>query len=181
MARTELIMAGAGGRGLLTIGQLLARAGLARYRYATWIPCYGPMMRGGASECTVILSDEEIASPIVSKAGGVIVMGANYVKAFESRVRPGGIIVFDTTGLAQGVEREDITPIGVPATEIGVVMGDARVSNMILMGVYVGATKVLPPQLVEDEIERWMSGKEALAALNKEAFRQGSELARQRR
>jgi len=177
VARAELIMAGSGGRGVLTIGQLLARAGLARYKYATWVPCYGPMMRGGASECTVILSDEEIASPIIPRAGAVIVMGADYVNAFEGRVRPGGIIIFDTTGLAKGVERGDITPVGIPATEIGVSIGDARVSNMILMGAYVEATKVLPPQLVEDEIERWMAGKEALAVLNQKAFKRGIELA----
>ena len=180
MSRAELIMAGPGGRGVLTVGQLLARAGLAQYKYASWIPTYGPMMRGGASECTVILSDEEIASPIISKAGAVIVMGANYVKAFEGRVRPGGVIIFDATGLKEGVERGDITPIGIPSTEIAVSMGDARVSNMILMGVYVEATKVLPPELVEGEIERWMAGKGALA-LNKEAFRRGIELAREGR
>jgi len=178
VARAELIMAGSGGRGVLTIGQLLARAGLAQYKYATWSPTYGPMMRGGASECTVILSDEEIASPIISKAGAVIVMGAGYVRAFEERVRPGGMIVFDSTGLTEGVERQDIKPIGIPATEIGVSMGDPRVSNMILMGAYVEATKVLPPQLVEDEIRRWLAGKEALTMLNEEAFRRGIELAK---
>jgi len=178
VARAELIMAGAGGRGVLTIGQLLARAGLAKYEYASWIPSYGFAMRGGASECTVILSDEEIASPIIAKAGAVIVMGADYVKAFEGRVRPGGILLFDTTGLKETVERGDIAPIGVPATEIGVSMGDARVSNMILMGAYVEATKVLPPQLVEDQIDRWLAGKEALASLNKEAFKRGIELSK---
>ncbi len=181
MARAELIMAGSGGRGVLTIGQLLARAGLARYKYATWIPTYGPMMRGGVSECTVILSDEEIASPIISQAGAVIVMGAGYVKAFEERVRPGGMILFDSTGLTEGVQRQDITAIGIPATEIGVSMGDPRVSNMILMGAYVEATKVLPPQLIVDEIGRWMKGKAAPAALNKKAFRRGMELTRKGR
>lgn len=179
MARAELIMAGVGGKGILTTGQLLARAGLGRYKYATWMPSYGVMMRGGASECTVILSDDEIASPIISKAGAVVILGAGYVKAFEGRVRPGGIMVFDTAGLAEGVERQDITPVGIPATEIGIRMGEARVSNMILMGAYVEATKVLPPQLVEEEIGRWMKGREALASLNKEAFRRGIELVAQ--
>lgn len=173
MAIAELIMAGIGGKGILTTGQLLARAGLAHYKYATWMPSYGVMMRGGASECTVILSDDEIASPILSKAGAVIILGAGYLKAFEGRVRPDGIIIFDIAGLVDGVERQDITPIGIPATEIGVSMGDARVANMILMGAYVEATKVLPPQLVEDEIEKRMGGK---ASLNKEAFRRGIRL-----
>jgi len=173
MARVEVIMAGIGGKGILTSGQLLARAGLAQYKYATWLPSYGVMMRGGASECTVILSDEEIASPMIPLADSVIVMGAGYLKAFEGRVRPGGVLVFDTAGLAEGVQREDITPLGVPATEMGVSMGDVRVANMILMGAYVEATKVLPPQLIEDEIERRMGG---MASLNTEAFRRGIRL-----
>jgi 2-oxoglutarate ferredoxin oxidoreductase subunit gamma len=173
MARAEVIMAGVGGKGILTTGQLLARAGLAQYKYATWLPSYGYAMRGGACECTVILSDEEIASPMIPLADAVIVMGASYFKAFEGRVRPGGVMVFDTAGLEEGVEREDIMPIVVPATQMGVSMGDARVANMILMGAYVAATKVLPPQLVEDEIEKRMG---EMAWLNKEAFRRGIRL-----
>ena len=104
MARAEVILAGVGGKGILTTGQLLARAGLAQYKYATWLPSYGVMMRGGASECSVILSDEEIASPIIPLADAVIVMGASYFQAFEGRVRPGGVMVFDTAGLAEEVE-----------------------------------------------------------------------------
>ena len=162
MARAEVIMAGIGGKGILTTGQLLARAGLAQYKYVTWLPSYGVMMRGGASECTVILSDEEIASPLIPLADAVIVMGASYFKAFEGRVRPGGVMVFDTAGLAEGMERQDIRPIAVPATELGVSIGDARVANMILMGAYVEATRVLPAQLVEDEIEKRKGGKASL-------------------
>ena len=177
-ARADVIMAGVGGKGVLTIGQIVAQAGLAQYQHATWIASYGLQMRGGASECTVVLSDEEIASPLVSRAGVVLLMAPGYVKAFEGRVRPGGTLIYDSAGMTEEVERGDIDVVAVPATEIGVGMGDARVANMVLLGAFVARSGVLEPGLVEAEIERRMGNwdKRELLTRNLEAFRRGMAL-----
>jgi len=98
-SRHDVIMTGVGGKGVLTAGLLLAQAGMARYRNVLWFPSYQAAMRGGPSECTVILSDEDIASPILTQAQALVVMDSSQLRAFEGRVKPGGILITESAGL----------------------------------------------------------------------------------
>ena len=98
-AAWELLIAGVGGWGIITIGDLLAKAALKKYKHVVWFPSYATAMRGGESECCIIFSDEKIPSPIIYRSGTVMVLGAWRIKAFEDRVHPGGLMLIDTTGL----------------------------------------------------------------------------------
>jgi 2-oxoglutarate ferredoxin oxidoreductase subunit gamma len=179
-AAWELLIAGVGGWGIITIGDLLAKAALKKYKHVVWFPSYATAMRGGESECCIIFSDEKIPSPIIYRSGTVVVLGAWRIKAFEDRVRPGGSILIDTTGLQDEhkVLRSDIRVEYIPAMETAVSIGNVRNANLVMLGAYVQMTKALPPQLLIAEIEDRFGGKgrEKIAAACKQAFNEGMAL-----
>ena len=173
--RYEVMMAGSGGRGVLVAGQLLARTGMSKYQQASYFPTYGTAMRGGVVECTVILSNDRIGSPVLSQVPILVMMDANYLERFENRVLPQGLIILESTGIEAKAEREDVKVITVPAVQMATALGDKRAVNLVLLGAYIEITKVLSPDLVEKELEKWFIGKGLKSAfpVNKEAFRQG--------
>jgi len=168
-------MAGIGGKGVLLAGQMLAAAGIEKYRHVVWTPTYAAAMRSGACECTVILSDAKIASPILTKSDVVIVFESSQLADFEVRTKPGGILIAESAQLPE-VKRQEIKLVKVPATEIAAEMGSTQVSNFILLGVYLELTGALPPLLIEREIEQKFAGNWQVASLNKAAFNRGREL-----
>lgn len=169
-------MAGIGGMGVLTAGQLLARAALAQYPHVSWVPSYAVAKRGGLCECTVVFSEEEIASPLLDQAQAVVVFEASQLKSFENRVRPRGVLVIEAAGLNEEKERGDITVIPVPALEIAVSLGQSQASNLVLLGAYVEATRAIDPRLVEQELQSRLGGREQVLSLNLEAFHRGLKL-----
>jgi len=178
--RHEVIMAGVGGRGVLMAGLLLAQAGMAEYDNVLWFPSYAGAMRGGPCECTVILSNDGIASPILPQAEAVIVMEISQVKRFENRIRPGGIAVVESTGLTEKMERDDIAVSYVPGIEKAVALGNAQVANLLLLGAYLEKTRVIDPEAIDGVLEKRLAGRgrEQLLALNKQALRDGMRVAR---
>jgi len=130
--RHEVLMTGVGGKGVLTAGQLLAQAGMSRYKYVLWFPSYQAAMRGGPCECTVVLSEEEIASPILSQAQSLVVMEPSQLKPFEHRVYPGGLLLIEEAGFS-GECRSDVNLVVVPAVETAVRLGNPQVANLILL------------------------------------------------
>ena len=177
-SRTEVLMCGIGGMGVLVAGQLLAWAGLKRYSHISYVPSYEAARRGGLCECTVILSDDEISSPILDQAQTVVVFDGAQLRAFEPRVRPGGLMMVESAGLVESPHREDFELLPVSGLEVAIGMGDSLVNNMILLGVYVVVSGAIAIELIEEELERRYGGKEALLKRNKEAFRRGLELGR---
>lgn len=181
----ELMIAGVGGWGIITIGDLLAKAALKKYKHIVWFPSYATMMRGGESECCVIFSDEKIPSPIIYRSGTVVVLGAWRIKAFEDRVRPGGLMIIDTTGVKDEhkVVRGDIRVEYVPAMEAAIRIGNVRNANLVMLGAYVGMTKAVPAQLLLDEIAERFGGKgrEAVVSACKQAFQEGMALVANRK
>ena len=175
-SRVEVIVAGIGGMGVLVAGRLLASAALQRYKHVSWVPSYGEARRGGLSECTVILSHEEIASPILDQAQTVMVLDGSQLKAFEPRVRPGGAMLIESAGLTDKPERKDFRLLPVSGLEIAISLGDSLINNMILLGVYVEVIKPIPAELIEEELERRYGGREAVLKQNKDAFKRGLEL-----
>jgi 2-oxoglutarate ferredoxin oxidoreductase subunit gamma len=171
--RGEVIFSGIGGGGVLLAGECTARAATKAYEHVVWFPNYGAAVRGGPCECFVIFSDEPIASPVLSQVQTVVVLDPAQLKASEKRVRPGGKLIVESTGLSENAERKDITVIKVAALEQARASGNPKGANFILLGRYIGTTNLISPALVEKDLEaRFGGNKEALAS-NLLAFRQG--------
>ena len=148
---TEIVLAGFGGQGVLLIGKLLAYAAMKAGREVTWMPAYGPEMRGGTCNCTVVLSDRPIGSPISKSPHGLIVLNLPSLDKFEDTVRPGGIIVVNTSLINRLPRRTDVIVVAVPANELALECGNAKAANMVTLGAYLGASGIteleqLPPQ-----------------------------------
>ncbi|MCD7964116.1 MAG: 2-oxoacid:acceptor oxidoreductase family protein [Rikenellaceae bacterium] len=151
--KQEIIIAGFGGQGVLSMGKILAYSGVMQGLEVTWMPSYGPEMRGGTANVTVILSDNRISSPIVQDYDTVIVLNQQSLDKFESSVKPGGILMYDPNGISNPPTRTDITIYKIPATEESAKMGNPRVFNMIVLGALLKVNPVV-------EIENSFKGLE---------------------
>jgi 2-oxoglutarate ferredoxin oxidoreductase subunit gamma len=134
MAEERIIIAGFGGQGVLMLGKLLAAAGMAEGKHVTWLPSYGPEMRGGTANCHVIISDEEIGAPIVSEATGLIAMNLPSLDRFESSVLPGGWLLVNSSLIPRGPVRRDLRVLAIPVNEIAQREGSPRVANVVMLG-----------------------------------------------
>ena len=177
-SRVELIVVGIGGMGVLVAGRVLASAGLGTYKFTSAMPSYAIEKRGGLSECTVILSDQEIASPILDQAQTLMLLDSSQIKAFQGRVRPGGLVIAESAGLKDKPDRKDFRLIQVSGLEIAMRIGGVLVNNLILLGAYTQLVKPLPPESIQGELERRYRDNQAVLKQNMEAFRQGLELAK---
>jgi len=139
--KKEFIIAGFGGQGVLSMGKMLAYTGLMEDKEVTWMPAYGPEQRGGTANVTVIISDERISSPILSKYDVAIVLNQPSLDKFEPKVKPGGILIYDGYGVMNPPTRKDITVYRVNAMDKAAEMKNAKVFNMIVLG---GLLKVCP-------------------------------------
>lgn len=176
----EVTFSGLGGKGVLTLGHILAEAGIQIYRNVSYFPNYSPAMRGGESESTVIFSDKQIASPLVFNPLHAIVMDPASFTAFEMRLKTGGILFCDDTIISAKGERSDIEIFHVPASEKAIELGDLQVANMILLGAYAGRIESVPIGMIERALTKRFAGtrRESLLELNKKAVREGNQLAR---
>lgn len=174
----RVLIAGIGGRGILTTGRILAEAGMTQYKHVSFFENYGSAVRGGPSECTVILSDNEIRSQSTYYPEEAIVMDISYLKPMELRIKPGGIMVLDSSVIKNKVGRDDIITYYIPATQKALQMGNIQVTNIIIIGAYIGATGAVPMEAIEQKLEERMLGKkgEALLSLNREALKEGAKL-----
>jgi 2-oxoglutarate ferredoxin oxidoreductase subunit gamma len=177
--RHDVIMAGVGGKGVLTAGLLLAQAAMDYYHSVMWFPSYQAAMRGGPCECTVILSPVEIASPILTQADSVVIMEPSQFKPFEGRLIPGGLFIAESAGLQkEAITRQDSRLVLVPAVEAALELGETQVSNFVLLGAYLELTGALPQSVVESHLEKRYTGREKSLNLNLAALRRGAHLAR---
>lgn len=175
--RKEVILAGFGGQGVMSIGKNLAEAGVEEGLEVSWVPSYGPEMRGGTANCSVILSDEPIGAPLVEQPTEIIVMNRPSLAKFEGDVRPGGTIFVNSSIIKDKVQRDDVTAVYVPCDEIAAELGNPKVNNMVMLGAYVAASKVLKVETIEAMIQEMFTGrKAALVPLNMEALKRGMAL-----
>lgn len=142
----EVIIAGFGGQGVLFAGQLLAYAAMDQGLEVTWYPSYGPEMRGGTANCTVVISDEEIGSPLVRNPQAAIVMNRPSLDKYEPLVKPGGLLVVNSSMVDRAAERAGIQVVCVPGNEIAERLGDRRMTNMVLLGTLLANLPLLPPE-----------------------------------
>lgn len=171
MAAHKIIIAGFGGQGVMLIGQMLAYAGMLEGKEVTWMPAYGPEMRGGTANCTVIVSDKKISSPIVSEATAVVAMNLPSLVKFEHMVKPGGQLFVNTSLIKEEPTRDDIDIYNIDANEIAVSLNNDKISNMVILGAIVNKTGVVKLESVEKVMEKLFTGKkEKLLPLNKQAL-----------
>ncbi len=173
----SVIMAGIGGRGVLSAGRMLAEAAVAYYPHILWLPTLTTAMRGDSCECYIVLSDQPIASVNVWSPENLVIIDAARLKAFENRVKTGGLILTETVGSKERVQRTDVKVVELPALEMAVEMGDPMVANLIMLGNYIGLTKVVPPEAIESMLAKKFAGREMVVTANKEAFWKGVNLA----
>ncbi|MBV6396572.1 MAG: NADH-dependent phenylglyoxylate dehydrogenase subunit gamma [Anaerolineales bacterium] len=145
----EILIAGFGGQGVLFAGQVLAYAAMDAGRVVTWIPSYGPEMRGGTANCTVVIADEEIGSPLVKHPPVVIALNLPSFDKYEALVQPGGMLVVNQSMVDRAAKRSDITVVFVPGNEIAEETGDRRLLNMVMVGALLAAF----PELQLDDVK----------------------------
>ncbi len=148
MPAHEIVIAGFGGQGTLFFGDVLAHAALHDDLQVTWLPSYGPEQRGGTANCTVVISDEPIASPVVADPTILVAMNRPSLDRFEPAVRPGGLIVCDSTMVDQAPSRSDVQAVLVPATAIANDLGSTRAANVVLLGALLAARPILSSESV---------------------------------
>lgn len=171
---TSIIIAGFGGQGALFAGQALAYAGLETGRHVTWIPSYGPEMRGGTAHCTVILSDDLIGSPLVSHPDIAVVMNLPSMDKYEPLVVPGGVLVVNTSLVERPAQRQDIQVIQLPATDIADELGNRRLTNMVLLGAMLAVSDLLAVEAVERALAKHLPERHRdLLEVNREALERG--------
>ncbi len=172
----EMIFAGFGGQGVLSMGQLLAYAGLIENKNVSWLPAYGPEMRGGTANCNVIVSDEEVGSPVVTSASAVVVMNRPSLDKFEEFVAPGGKLFINSSLIDKKATRDDIEVYYVPATDIANEMGNVRVANIVMLGALLKKIGVCEPESVIESLAKVLGpGKEKFIPINREAMQKGAD------
>ncbi len=139
----EIIIAGFGGQGVLSMGKILAYSGIMQDQEVSWMPSYGPEMRGGTANVTVILSDDRVSSPVLQSYDTAILLNQQSVDKFESMVKPGGLMIYDPNGITRHPEREDIRIFQVDATEEAVRMKSPITFNMVVLGAYIKVNPVV--------------------------------------
>ena len=176
--QTEIFIAGFGGQGVLFAGQLLAYAAMDEGREVTWIPSYGPEIRGGTANCTVIIADEEIGSPLVRHPQAFIVMNLPSLDKYEGMVRAGGVVVINSSIIHRKAARDDVRSIMIPGNEIAEELGDRRMTNMVLIGGLLAQLPVIPLEAVGRALGAHLPARHLrLLPLNLQALRRGAEYA----
>ena len=174
----EIIISGFGGQGALTAGQLLAYAGLEAGKHVTWIPSYGPEMRGGTAHCTVVVSDQPIGSPLVRRPSSVVALNQPSFDKYEPLVKPSGTIVFNDSLVAPNSARNDVRYVAVPANRIAEELGNVRQANMALIGALVAVTGCLAVEMLERALDSHLPERaRKFLASNIQALRRGAEYA----
>jgi 2-oxoisovalerate ferredoxin oxidoreductase beta subunit len=168
----QIKIAGFGGQGVLFLGALLANVALRRNYHVTWLPAYGPESRGGTANCNVVISDEPVASPMVTEPTVLIALNAPSLERFESTVTPGGVIVYNSTLISRPPTRTDVEVVAVPATAMADALGEAQAANLILLGAYLGHTGMFSQSEVDATMQQTLKRQELLE-LNRRAVAEG--------
>ncbi len=175
--KEEIIIAGFGGQGVLSMGKILAYAGLMDNLEVTWMPAYGPEQRGGTANVTVIISDTPISSPVLDQYDTAVLLNQQSLDKFESKVKPGGTLIYDPSGIHHRPTRTDITVIPVEAMEATLQLGNAKTYNMVLLGSLLAARQLLSTDAVIRGLKKTLPERHHhLIPLNQQAIELGRTL-----
>ena len=172
----SILLCGFGGQGILFAGKVIATAGLLEEKNVSWLPSYGPEMRGGTANCSVIVSDEDVGSPIVAVPDVLMAMNLPSLYKYENDVASGGLVVYDSTIIGRSVERSDVRAYPVPATRLATEMGAPTLANMVLLGKLISVCDELSYENIENALRSVVSAKHAdLLEINLKAIRLGRD------
>lgn len=175
--KKEIIISGFGGQGVLSMGKILAYSGLMDDKEVTWMPAYGPEQRGGTANVTVIVSDEKISSPILSKFDIAIVLNQPSLEKFEPKLKPGGILIYDGYGILNPPTRKDITVYRIDAMDKAAEMKNGKVFNMIVLGGLLKVAPVVSTTGVEKALRKTLPERHHdLIPLNMQAIEEGGKI-----
>ena len=172
----EVVFAGFGGQGVMTAGQLLAYTAMEEGKQVIWIPSYGPEMRGGTANCTVVVSDGRIGSPIINNPQSACVFNRPSLDKFGASLKKDGLLLINSSLIDVTSERDDITELLVPANDMAMKVGNAKVTNMIMLAAYVGATEIVGFDALKSMFTKKMGKKKDLLELNYTALAEGRKL-----
>lgn len=176
----EIIIAGFGGQGVLSMGKILAYSGIMQDQEVSWMPSYGPEMRGGTANVTVILSDERISSPILNQYDTAIILNQQSLDKFESAVKPGGLLLYDNNGITNPPMRKDINIQLVEATKEAAKMGSTKTFNMVVLGAYLKIKPIVKMENVLKGLKKSLPERHhKLIPLNEKAITRGMEIVKE--
>ena len=173
----EIIISGFGGQGVLSMGMTLAYAGMIEEKEISWMPSYGPEMRGGTANCITIISDNKISSPIISVFDSAIILNQPSMDKFESSVKAGGLLIYESTNIKEISKRTDIEIIGIPAAQEASNMKNSRIINMIMLGAYLQKRSTVKIDSIIEALKKVLPERyHNTLPLNKAALERGAEL-----
>jgi 2-oxoglutarate ferredoxin oxidoreductase subunit gamma len=172
----KIIFAGFGGQGVLSMGLNLAQAAMLDGKFVTYLPAYGAEVRGGTANCTVSISDEEIASPIASSPGYVVAMNQPSILRFQNKIQSGGIFFVNSTLVGEPPDRGDIEIVNVPANAIAEKMGSIKSANMVMLGAFIKKSNLVTSKSLIEGLNVALKGNQKLITINKDALNAGYEL-----
>lgn len=172
----EIVFAGFGGQGVLSLGQIISYSGMIEKREVCWMPSYGPEMRGGTANCIVSVSDEPISSPILSQFDTAVVLNQPSFEKFEPMIKPGGLLVYDSTNIPLESKRTDIDILAIPGSDKANELGNIRMLGMILLGCYLAKKPTVKRETVLEALKKVLPERHHhLIPLNEKALDTGAE------
>lgn len=172
-----VIMSGFGGQGIIKAGILLAYAGMIDGKHVTFFPAYGAEMRGGTANCSVVISSDEVTSPVVPNPDTVIIMNQPSLTRFEATVKPGGLLLINSSLVSQEPARKDVTVVKIPANAIAEKIGTTKIANMVMIGAYIKKTDAVKLDSVVNSLSKvFTRAKEDIMKKNHEALKKGMEV-----
>lgn len=171
----DVVFAGFGGQGIMTAGQLLAYTAMEEGKQVCWIPSYGPEMRGGTANCTIVVSDKRIGSPIINNPAGACVFNRPSLDKFAPSLREGALLLINSSLIDTASGRSDLTEIKIPINEIAQKLGNPKAANMVMLAAYVKVTGVVKMKSLEKMLIAKMGHKKEVLAINQQAFVEGAK------
>ena len=177
--KTSFVFSGSGGQGVMSAGITLAQAAIDMGKHATYLPEYGPEQRGGSAKCTVVISDEEIISPLPKFCDNLIVMNEQAYAKFYEDLKPGGLLLANASRVKEANERDDVKKILAPVDDIALELGNPKTANIVLLGILIGATGVVDEDAFRESLsEKFKDKKPGVLEMNLQALEKGVALGR---
>ena len=172
--KKSFVFSGSGGQGIMSAGMMLAHAAIDMEKHATFLPEYGPEQRGGSAKCTVIISDDEIVSPLTKKCDNLVAMNEQAYNKFKDDIKEGGILVVNSSRVTSEIDRDDVKVIAVPVDDIALEVGNIKVANIVIIGALIGATDIVSSDIFVASLEeKFKSKKPEILEMNLQALEKG--------
>ena len=172
--KKSFVFSGSGGQGIMSAGMMLAYAAIDMEKHATFLPEYGPEQRGGSAKCTVIISDDEIVSPLTKKCDNLVAMNEQAYNKFKDDIKEGGILVVNSSRVTSEIDRDDVKVIAVPVDDIALEVGNIKVANIVIIGALIGATDIVSSDIFVASLEeKFKAKKPEILEMNMKALEKG--------